>query len=112
MPLIKIQTSLKSIDDSDKFLTALSSELAKSTGKPESYVMTILQTNIPMTFGGSNDPSCFIEIKSIGSLKPAEMSKSFCSLVSRATNIPSNRIYIAFEDVSPSKWGFNGNTFG
>ena len=112
MPLVKIQTSLSKVNDEENFLKEISTELSTLTGKPEAYVMTLLQTNTPMTFAGSNDPCCFVEIKSIGSLNPSLMTKCFCNLISSHTNIPPNRIYIAFQDVNASQWGFNGNTFG
>ena len=111
MPLINVRTSLEEISNSDGLLKQLSAEMANLTGKPEKYVMTLLQTNLPMTFSGSNEPSCYIEIKSIGSLKPELMSQSFCKIISSMTKIPSNRIYIGFEDVQANKWGFNGSTF-
>tara|TARA_Y100001968_G_scaffold261844_1_gene249836 strand:+ start:3210 stop:3548 length:339 start_codon:yes stop_codon:yes gene_type:complete len=112
MPLIKVLTSLPEIEFSQKLLNELSNELSKITGKPTEYVMTLLQTNVQMTFAESSEPSCFVEIKSIGSLKPALISESFCKLIYNFTNIPANRIYISFEDVKPSDWGFNGRTFG
>tara|TARA_Y100001968_G_scaffold270018_1_gene261043 strand:+ start:560 stop:898 length:339 start_codon:yes stop_codon:yes gene_type:complete len=112
MPLIRIQTSINKIDNQDEFLNKLSSEISKLTGKSEQYVMTVLETNIPMTFAGSSFPSCYVEIKSIGALNPPLMSEIICKLISNKTKIPSNRIYISFEDVAPNKWGFDGNTFG
>ncbi len=112
MPLINVRVSSSSVDNANELLKELSSELSKLTGKPEKYVMTLLQTNVPMTFGGTNHPSCYIEIKSIGSLHPPEMSKSFCKIINSRTGITEDRIYIGFEDVAPSQWGFNGQTFG
>ena len=112
MPLINVKVSSPDITNADELLKDLSTELSNLTGKPEKYVMCVLQTDVPMSFGGSKGPSCFVEIKSIGALRPLEMSKSFCQLIESNTGIPINRIYIHFEDVSPSKWGFNGQTFG
>ena len=82
------------------------------TGKPENYVMTMIQIDTKMTFAGSDEPCCFIKVKSIGSLKPSTMSKSLCELISSRTNINTSRIYIEFIDVKASHWGFNGSTFG
>ena len=86
--------------------------IADLTGKPENYVMTMFQKDSQMTFGGSDEPCCFIKVESIGSLKPSEMSKSLCELIVSKTNISMNRIYINFVDVKASNWGFNGTTFG
>ena len=86
--------------------------VADLTGKPENYVMTMIQTNCIMTFAGSDEPCCFIKLESIGSLNPSAMSKSLCELIASRTNINTNRIYIEFIDVKASNWGFNNSTFG
>ena len=112
MPLIKVQTSLNDFNKSEELLESLSSKLSNLTGKPEQYVMTILETNSKMTFGGNSDPSCYVEVKSIGALNQSLMSESFCEIISSFTTIPSDRIYIEFEDVKASNWGFNRKTFG
>ena len=56
MPLINVRTSLPDLMDAELLLQELSAELAKLTGKPEAYVMTMLQTGVPMTFAGSAEP--------------------------------------------------------
>ena len=112
MPLIHLRTSLPEISNATDLLQELSAQLAQQTGKPESYVMTLLDTAVPMTFGGSSQPSAFVEIKSIGALRPPAMSAAFCELISARTGIPANRIYIQFEDVPASCWGWDGRTFG
>ncbi len=72
MPLIKVQTSVTAPDTnkSEALLKQLSASLAKHLGKPESYVMTALESNVPMTFAGTSDPVCYVEIKSVGSMRP------------------------------------------
>ena len=112
MPLINVRTSLQSVSDADGLLKALSSTLAQQTGKPEAYVLTLMEVGVPMTFAGSPEPSAYVEIKSIGALKPPAMTAAFCELISERTGIPANRIYIGFDDVKASAWGWNGNTFG
>ncbi|MEB3159408.1 MAG: phenylpyruvate tautomerase MIF-related protein [Synechococcus sp.] len=112
MPLINVRTSLPSVEDADGLLKALSAALAQQTGKPEAYVMTLLETAVPMTFAGSSDPCAYVEVKSIGALKPPAMTAAFSELITQRTGIPANRIYIAFEDVKANAWGWNGNTFG
>ena len=113
MPFIQVNTSFKSVVDNDDLLQKdISTMVAELTGKPENYVMTMLQRDIKMTFAGSDEPCCFIKVKSIGSLSPSSMSKSLCELISSKTNINTNRIYIEFIDVKASNWGFNSSTFG
>ena len=112
MPLIQINTSSKSVVDNDSLQKEISKMVSDLTGKPENYVMTMMQSNTQMTFSGSDEPCCFIKLKSIGSLTPSSMSKSLCDLIASKTNINSNRIYIEFIDVKASNWGYNSSTFG
>ncbi len=113
MPFIQINTSSKSVvDNHDLFQKDISKMVADLTRKPEDYVMTMIQRDTKMTFAGSDEPCCFIKVKSIGSLKPSTMSKSLCELIASKTNINMNRIYIEFIDVKATNWGFNGSTFG
>ena len=112
MPLIQINTSSKSVVNDDLLQKEVSKMIADLTGKPENYVMTIMQSDTQMTFAGSDEPCCFIKLKSIGSLKPSSMSKSLCELIASKTNIKTNRIYLEFIDVKASNWGFNSSTFG
>ncbi|PPS45193.1 phenylpyruvate tautomerase MIF-related protein [Chroococcidiopsis sp. TS-821] len=117
MPLIKVQTSVASVEKSDAeaLLKNLSSALAKHLGKPESYVMTALESGIPMTFAGTLDPACYIEIKSIGTMKPEQtkaMSQDFCQQINQALGVDKSRVYIEFADAKGYMWGWNGSTFG
>ena len=112
VPLINVRTSLPAVQDGPALLQELSSALAEQTGKPEAYVMTLLETGVPMTFAGSAEPCAYVEIKSIGALRPPAMTAAFCQLIQTRTGIPANRIYIGFDDVQASCWGWNGSTFG
>ena len=50
----------------------------------------------------NKSPSCFLEIKSIGSLNPSDMAKPISDFVYEKIGIPIDRIYISFEDVPAS----------
>ncbi|MEM9772002.1 MAG: phenylpyruvate tautomerase MIF-related protein [Cyanobacteria bacterium P01_D01_bin.73] len=117
MPLIKVQTSLPSPESSEvnALLKKLSAELSKQLGKSEAYVMTAFTSDIPMTFGGSSDePTCFIEIKNIGTMTPDQtqsMSQAFCQHLESTLGIAKQRTYIEFADAERHLWGWNGRTF-
>ncbi|UBF23867.1 hypothetical protein K9N68_19150 [Kovacikia minuta CCNUW1] len=116
MPLIKVQTSISKPESSqvEALLKNLSASLAKHLGKPESYVMTALESGLSMTFGGTFDPVCYIEVKSVGSMTPTQtkaMSQDFCQQVNQALGVPTNRTYIEFADAKGSMWGWNASTF-
>ena len=112
MPLINLRTSVTSVDRCEELLLEMSATLAEQTGKPEDYVMTLLETDVPMTFGGTSAPAALVEIKSIGALHPPAMTAVFCELITARTGIPADRIYITFDDVPASALGWNGRTFG
>ncbi|MFH7242513.1 MAG: phenylpyruvate tautomerase MIF-related protein [Spirulina sp.] len=116
MPLIKVQTSVPSPDKAqvESLLKDLSARLASHLGKPESYVMTSFTADVPMTFAGTTDPVCYIEIKSVGTMgsKTKAMSQDFCTQVESALGVPKNRVYIEFADAPGAMWGWNGGTFG
>ncbi|MFQ3586009.1 MAG: phenylpyruvate tautomerase MIF-related protein [Cyanobacteriota bacterium] len=116
MPLIKLQTPLQPEPAAvEKLLKELSAALSEQLGKPESYVMTAFEAGIPMTFAGSTDPCCYVEIKSVGQFSGSQtrtMSEAFCGQIEAALGIPKQRIYIEFTDAKGYLWGWNGTTFG
>ena len=117
MPFIKVQSSVKSPDAQvvEDLLKSLSSKLAQHLGKPESYVMTSFEPEVSMSFAGTFDPVCYIEIKSIGTMNPNQtkaMSQDFCQQINEKLGVPENRIYLEFIDVKRTMWGWNGSTFG
>ena len=117
MPLIKVQSSVTKPEKAkvESLLTSLSAKLAQHLGKPESYVMTAFESDVPMTFGGTLDPVCFVEIKSIGTMKPEQtkaMSKDFCQEIESELGVSANRIYIEFADAQRHMWGWDKSTFG
>ncbi len=115
MPLIKVQSSNQAPENAVKdLLKGLSGKLAKHLGKPESYVMTAFEPKVTMSFGGTFEPVCYVEIKSVGSMNPSQtkaMSEDFCTDISAKLGVAKNRIYIEFADAKGSMWGWNGSTF-
>ncbi len=99
MPLIKVQSSVSQPEKSvvESLLSSLSAKLAKHLGKPESYVMTAFESDVPMSFGGTFEPVCYVEIKSVGSMSSSQtkaMSQDFCSQISEKLDV--DRMPIAF----------------
>ena len=116
MPLIKVQTSISQpeTEQINDLLTSLSAKLAQHLSKPESYVMTSFEANIPMTFGGTFEPVCYLEVKSVGSMSSGQtqaMSQDFCEVVANNLGVTKNRVYIEFADAQGYLWGWNGSTF-
>ena len=110
MPYINISTSAK-VEDKNKLLKEISTLISSLTNKSKKFVMAKLEDDSKLFFDDES-PCCFLEIKSIGSLKPSEMTKPICNFIYEKIGIPIDKIYICFEDVSAEMWGWNGKTFG
>ena len=110
MPYINVSTSAK-VNDKDKLLKEISVLISSLTKKSRRFVMAKIDDNCQMYFDDVS-PSCFLEIKSIGSLNPSEMAKPISDFVCERMGIPIDRIYISFQDVPASLWAWNGRTFG
>ena len=116
MPLLRIVTSASAAADGRvPLLSELSRFVAEKLRKPESYVMTSLVTNATMTFAGSTEPACSVELKNIGSFTPKEtrdLSAELCKRLEAALGVPAARIYIEFTNAQGHLWGHDGETFG
>ena len=110
MPYINVSTSAK-IENKKKLLEDISILVSSLTNKSEKFVMAKLNDNCEMFFEDDR-PCCFLEIKSIGSLNPSEMSKPISNFVFKKIGIPIDKIYISYEDVPAPMWAWNGKTFG
>lgn len=116
MPFIQVKTSVSSIpqEQINNLLMMLSGKLAQHLSKPESYVMTAFEGGVSMTFGGTFEPVCYLEIKSIGQMNPRQtqaMSQDFCEAIAAEIGVPPSRIYIEYTDIEGYQWGWNSSTF-
>lgn len=116
MPLVVLRTTAAIPDASrEPLLQELSRLVASQTGKPESYVMTLLEPAAAMTMAGSPAASCFVEVRGVGAFSPkqtASMSKAICALLADKLAVSPSRTYLNFIGFDGAMWGFNGSTFG
>ena len=113
MPYLKIQTNQHlDPEQSHTLINKASKLVASELGKPENYVMVALTPPVPMLFAGSNEPTAYLELKSIGlpESRTADLSMALCNLMADL-NIDPNRVYIEFADAPRSMWGWDGKTF-
>jgi len=117
MPLVRIVTNQFTQDTETK--TALLAEVSESASrllkKPERWVMTCLEPGAAMTFAGTEEPACYIEVKNIGKFTPeltSLLSSEISSLVSKHLGIDKARTYVEFSDAVGYLWGYDGSTFG
>jgi phenylpyruvate tautomerase len=115
MPLLKISTSTDPSPQHAHLLGNLSRLLAERLGKPESYMMTSIEHPALMTFGGTTEPACYVELKNVGRFTPElteRLSSELCERLSSALGVQKGRIYIEFSDAQGYLWGHDGDTFG
>ena len=110
VPLLNISTN-KDIKNEQLLLIKSSEFISSLLNKSENFVMVRLIDSLPICFAGTQDPCCFIEIKSIGSLVPSKMSMPISEFISTELEIPIARIYIYFQDVDSKMWSWKGKTF-
>ena len=86
---------------------------ATELGKPERYVMVAIEPTTPMLFAGSSDPTCYLELKSIGlpEDKTADLSNALSLEIEKQLGVSKDRVYIEFADAPRKMWGWNGGTF-
>jgi len=114
MPLLRLTTNQEvAADRQQQICLQLSASVAEMLGKPESYVMVIIQVNPAMSFAGSNEPLAYIELKSLGlpEDKTTDFSTSLCQHVNNLLNVSPSRTYIEFSSPARHLWGWNSNTF-
>ena len=111
MPLLNISTNSQ-VKNEQSFLAKSSDFISSLIGKPENFVMVKLCDSLSMYFAGTDELCAFIEIKSIGSLVPSKMSGTICEFFSHELAIPTERIYVFFQDVNSNQWAWNSRTFG
>ena len=114
MPYLKIQTN-RDVDEalSAELISNASKLVAEKLGKPERYVMVAMPPKVPMVFAGSDEPTVFMELKSIGlsESQTGELSSALCQLMADDLGIAADRVYIEFADAPRKMWGWNSSTF-
>ncbi|ERN12459.1 hypothetical protein AMTRI_Chr01g136940 [Amborella trichopoda] len=115
MPVMNLVTNVPvdSVVISD-ILKDATKAVARIIGKPESYVMILLNGGVPISLGGIEEPAAYGELTSIGGLGPSvngKLSAAIADILETKLSISRSRFYIKFFDVERSFFGFNGSTF-
>ena len=115
MPLLKLETTIPLSDEKRKaLLVSLSRIVAGTIGKPEQYVMVVVNP-AAILMSGKPGEAAFVDVRSIGGLSDAvnrQLTQNICNLLKDSLDVPPDRIYLNFTDVAADNWGWNGNTFG
>ena len=114
MPYLTIQTNIKvDPNTTTDLLGKISTSLAQMLGKPESYVMISLHTDVAMMFAGTTAPLAYLELKSLGLAEEqtAVFSQQICKLMEETLGIEKTRVYIEFSSPARHMFGWSGRTF-
>ena len=115
MPLLHLTTNLELHAETEQTTAeALSKLAAELLGKPESYVMTLVQSSQAMSFGGSDEPCAYLQMKSLGlpEDQTGNLSAAICDHIEKYLGIPTARTYIEFSSPQRHMWGWDRTTFG
>ncbi|MBK1701836.1 phenylpyruvate tautomerase MIF-related protein [Thiococcus pfennigii] len=114
MPTLRIVTNVEIPPEQCAALLAdASGTVAAMLGKPEAYVMVLIEDGRALSLGGSSAPAAYLELKSLGlpEDRTAEYSRTLCDLLAEALEIGAERVYIEFAAPPRHLFGWNGGTF-
>lgn len=113
MPYIELKTDKKI---SEKCEAELVNKFGKAIetfpGKTERYLMVNIEGEHSMAFAGEIGNCCMVSVDLLGSATDeiyADMTKVVCELVSKALDIPEDRIYVKYSEFKT--WGWSGINF-
>ncbi len=115
MPTLIVKTNAEPTGrPREDLLRAASRAVAELLGKPERYVMVLVEPVPAMCFGGDTAPCAYLELKSLGLPEPrtVELSAALCTFVEQHLGVPKSRVYIEFASPPRHLFGFDGRTFG
>ena len=115
MPSINVKLSFKVTDNQKSaLLSKLAEAASKATGKPQSYIMTIIEDNVTMSLGGDNDHCAFIDYRQIGAVNGnsnKKASKALTQVLENELKINPQKVYITFTGFNGNCWGCDGDVY-
>lgn len=114
MPFINSKISVKITKEQEETIKKKLGEAIKLIpGKSESWLMVGFEEEYSLYFKGEkSEKIAFVEVKIYGkadSLVYNKMTKAICDIYMEVLNIPSDKIYVAYQEIS--NWGWNGSNF-
>jgi len=112
MPLLQINTNI-SIEDPVSVTKNASKLVAEMLGKPESYVMVVLNPDLNLVFAGTDEAAAHLKLKSLGlpESNTHQFSEQLCGFMEQNLGIKPARTYIEFSGPPRHLWGWNNATF-
>ncbi|EUD66009.1 hypothetical protein C922_03479 [Plasmodium inui San Antonio 1] len=116
MPCCQVSTNINaSDDDAKKVLTEIENAISQVMNKPMGYIMSNLDYQKHMRFGGSHDGFCFVRVTSISGISRSNntaLADQITKILANTLNVKSERVFIEFKECSPQNFAFNGSLFG
>ena len=114
MPFINSKVSVPmSPEKKEQVKTRLGEAITLVPGKSENWLMVGFEDACDLYFqGNQNGPAAFVEVKIYGSAGREAFDKltgTICQIFTQELGIPSDRIYVKYEEVE--HWGWNGSNF-
>ncbi|MDS0524244.1 phenylpyruvate tautomerase MIF-related protein [Clostridium sp. SHJSY1] len=114
MPFIGSKVSVKISKEKEEVIKEkLGKAIELIPGKSEKFLMVGFEDEYSLYFAGEKlEKGAFVEVKIFGKAsKDAydKLTKSICNIYEEELEIPQNKIYIKYEEVSD--WGWNGRNF-
>ena len=113
MPLISVTTNQK-VDKktADNLKAACGTAITILPGKTERWLMVEIEGEKSLYFAGTDEPCAIASVEILGKAAPAvyeTMTAAMCDILSAALNVPKDRVYVKYEEIST--WGWNGTNF-
>ena len=114
MPLLRLQTNIVlEKSKQTQLATELSLLVAELLGKSSDFVQVILEDGQTIVFGGTEDSSVFVELRSLGfgTTSLSAIANELTRVVAKRLGVEPKRVFLNFLDLPRTHWGWNGKTF-
>ena len=113
MPYINTKTTAKLDTGATERLTkAFGEAIELIPGKSEKWLMLSFDGECTMAFAGKIGDCAMLEVEIFGKAQDSAydaLTERLTEIFSRETGIPSDRIYVKYEEIS--HWGWDGSNF-
>ena len=113
MPFIRTTTNRPvTKPTADKITAACGQAITLLRGKTEEWLMVEVTGEKNLYFKGTDEPCAIAEVQILGKANPSELENltdAMTQILSSALDVPSDRIYVRYEEVA--YWGWNGANF-
>ena len=112
MPCIQTKVNVAISPEQEARLKTSFGELMPLLYKTEDWLMRSFEDHCRLYFKGSGEAAAFVEVKLYGAADRGaynKMTAAVTALLNKELNIPSERIYVKYEEVK--YWGYDGSNF-